>query len=115
MKRSEIYTQLNTVGIPVAYHHFAEGSGQQPPFICFYYDSNDDLMADNSNYRRIDSLTVELYTDNKDFPLEESTEAVLSNAGMPWTKEEDYIDSEKMYMIVYTTEVMIDPEEEALS
>ena len=115
MKRSEVYTMLSAVGIPCAYHHFAEGSGQQPPFICFYYDSSADLMADNSNYRRIDSLTVELYTDNKDFVLEGITEAALTNAGLPWTKAEDYIDSEKMYMIVYTTEVIIDPEEEALS
>lgn len=108
MTRAEVYTMLCTVNVPVAYHHFAENTGQQPPFICFYYPYDDDFKADNANYRRIDTLFVELYTNNKDFSLEESLEAVLTGAGLVWRKTEEYISAEKMYMITYTTEVLID-------
>ena len=108
MKRSEVYNLLNTVGVPVAYHHFPEASGQQPPFICFYYPASDNFRADDKDYKIIDSLTVELYTDNKDFDLETSVEAALS--GLVWSKDEEYIDSEKMYMITYRTELTIEPE-----
>jgi hypothetical protein len=108
LKRSEVYNLLSAVGVPCAYHHFPESSGQQPPFICFYYSASDNFRADNADYKRIDNLTVELYTDDKDFALEESVEAALS--GLVWSKDEEYIDSEKMYMITYRTELTIEPE-----
>ena len=108
MTRAEVYNMLCTVNVPVAYHHFAENSGQQPPFICFYYPYDDDFKADNTNYRRIDSLIVELYTDNNEFTLEGLLETALTGAGLVWTKTETYIDTEKMYMITYTMEVLID-------
>lgn len=108
MTRAEIYTMLTTVDIPVAYHHFSEASGQEPPFICFYYPNDDDFKADDTHYARIDAVTIELYTDNKDFTLEASLEAALLNAGIVYGKTEEYISGEKMYMTTYNTEVLID-------
>lgn len=107
MTRAEINTLLKGVGVPTVYHHFREGTGQQPPFICFYYPNDDDFKADNTHYVRVDALTVELYTDNKDFGLESTLETALLGAGVVFSKTETYIDSEKMYMIVYETEVLI--------
>lgn len=108
MTRAEIYTMLNAIGIPCVYHHFSEGSGQQPPFICFYCPNDNDFLADNTNYVKVDALTVELYTDNKDFELEGRLEAALNGAGLVYTRFGEYIDSEKMYMQTYETEVFID-------
>ena len=107
MTRAEIYTMLNAIGIPCVYHHFSEGSGQQPPFICFYYPNDNDFKADDTRYVRVDALTIELYTDNKDFTLEETVENALLGAGLVFTKTESYIDTEKMFMVVYETEVLI--------
>lgn len=110
MTKAEVYTMLSQIGtpaIPAAYHHFAEGSGQQPPFICFYYPVSDDMMADNANYAHISQLIVELYTDNKDFVLEAAVETALASAGLSWMKEETYIEDEKMYLEAYTMEVII--------
>lgn len=107
MRLQEINNLIESVGVPSAYHHFEEGTGQQPPFICFYYERDNDFLADNSNYSHINVLTVELYTDNKDFTLEATLEGKLTGAGLVWSRTEDYIDSEKMYMVVYTTEVII--------
>lgn len=103
------------IGLPYAYDHFDNEPGkhpQGPPFICFLYPNRDDLMADNANYVPITALTVELYTDEVDFALEERTEAALSAAGLTYGKSgPTYIDSEKMYMTTYNTEVLLDVQE----
>lgn len=110
MTTAEIYTMLQAVGVPCVYHHFRAGTGQAPPFICFYFSGDDDLLADNTNYVQINQLTIELYTDAKDFDLEQTLEGVLKQHGMVWAKTETYISSEKMYMETYTTEVLINGE-----
>ncbi len=107
MTYEEIATMLSAVGCPFAYHHFEEGSGQQPPFITFYYEGENDLKADNINYQLVRPLTIELYTDNKDFALEAAAEAVLTANGLAYSRSETYIDSERMYMVTYNTEVLI--------
>lgn len=111
MKLSEIANMVKSIGLPYAYHHFPEGTGQDTPFVCFYYPQSLDLYADNINYQRINQLTVELYTDNKDFDNEQNVEAALTAAGLVWSKEEFYIDEERMYLSSYTTEVLIDGEQ----
>ena len=107
MTYAEIATMLSAVGCPFAYHHFEEGSGQQPPFITFYYEGENDLKADNINYQLVRPLTIELYTNNKDFVLEAAVEAVLTANGLAYSRSETYIDSERMYMVTYNTEVLI--------
>ncbi len=98
---------ISAVGVPYAYHHFDEGSGQQPPFITFYFDGDNDLKADNVNYQKVRPLTIELYTDNKEFELEEAVESLLSAHDLAYSRTEEYIDSERMYMVAYYTEVII--------
>lgn len=108
MTTAEVAQMLRSVGIPTVYHHFAENTGQEPPFICFYYPNDDDFKADNTNYRAINELIVELYTDTTDFTLQAQLEAVLTGAGLVYSKTEEYLDTERMYMETYTTEVLID-------
>lgn len=107
MTYAEISQMISAVGIPYAYHHFEEGSGQQPPFITFYYQGDNDLVADNINYAAIRPLTIELYTDNKNFVLEAAVESVLTANGLTFSRSEIFIDSEQMYMVTYNTEVLI--------
>lgn len=107
MTYQNIATVLNSVGIPTAYHHFDEGSGQEPPFICFFYESSADMYADDSNYQKIENLVVELYTDNKDFALEQRLESVLRDAGLTWSRDETYISTERMYEVIYNIVVII--------
>lgn len=107
MTYAEISQMISAVGIPYAYHHFGEGSGQQPPFITFYYQGDNDFIADNINYQAIRPLTIELYTDNKDFALEAAVESVLTANDLAFSRTETFIDSEQMYMVTYYTEVII--------
>lgn len=111
MTYKEVAQMIAGIGLPNAYDHFPEKQGPNPPFICFYFEGSDDFAADNINYQRIRPLTLELYTDNKDFALEETVEAALNGAGLFYSRSETYIDSERMYEVVFTTEIIIEGEE----
>ena len=97
--------------IPCAYWMFPEDDlnnpAPPPPFICYYYSDSNDLLADGINYQKIRGLTVELYCDNKDFNLEQAVEEKLTSNGFVYSKAEDYIESEKLYMTSYESEVII--------
>lgn len=116
MTYKEVYQMVSAIpisdtqNIPCAYYQFPEGTDQECPFICFYFESSNDLAADDTNYQRIRPLTVELYTDNKDFATEETVETVLNSHGLVYSREETYLETEKMYMVAYTTEIVITEE-----
>ena len=97
--------------IPAAYLQFPTDDSNNPPpdppFICYYYTGDNDLKADNSNYQKIRQLTIELYTETKDFATEQKVEDALASHGIVYSKMEAYIDSEKMYMTTYESEVVI--------
>lgn len=107
----QIATLIESIGLPCAYYQFPDDDKDNPapppPFICFYYPNSDNFNADNRVYARADALIVELYTDEKDFDREAAVEAMLNGAELPWEKSETYIESERMYMTTYTTEVYI--------
>lgn len=106
MTYKQIDTMVGLMGLPYAYYQFPE-TGQQPPFICWYLEGIDDVYADNANYQRIVNLTIEFYSDEKDFTNEAAIESKLTLSGLTYTKTETYIDSEKMHQTVYEMEVLI--------
>lgn len=108
MTPQQINTMIESVGIPYAYHQFADDTGQQPPFICFFYGNRSDEVADNSNYVKFVTLYIELYTDEKDFALETIIESKLTEADIVYEMSEDYIDSEHMHITVYTTVINLE-------
>lgn len=107
MTLQEVANVISSIGLPFAYHHFPENTGQQPPFICYYYPRSNDMIADDTNYQKINELVIELYTDNKDFALENTVESVLKAHDFVYSSEETYIESEKMYMVVFYMGVII--------
>lgn len=107
MTLREINNMIESIGVPYAYYQFPEGTEQQTPFICFYYPANDDLIADNTNYQKINQLIIELYTDEPDFALEASIESVLNSHELVYVRNAAYIDDEHMWQISYSTEVAI--------
>lgn len=97
---------IESIGLPCAYYQFSE-TGQEPPFICFYYSYNNDLAADNTNYQKIEHLIIELYTETKDFDLEKQVEDALKLNEMVYSRSETDIDSERMYEVIYEMDVII--------
>ena len=107
MTHKEIAQMVASIGYPYAYFQFPEGTAQPCPYVVFFFVETDDLYADESNYQRIEKINVELYTDEKDFVAEAAVESVLSSNGLTYYKEENYIESEKMWQIAYEMEVLI--------
>lgn len=108
MTYQEVATMVASIGVPYAYYQFPDGTEQLPPFVCFYYANDNDFLADDSNYQKVENLTIELYTDNKDFSLEATIESVLASNGMVWTRSERWIDSERMMMTVYEMDILLE-------
>ena len=107
MTYRQVAEMVSSIGVPYAYYQFPNNTGIAPPFVCFYFNSSNDFAADNTNYQRIRQLSLELYTDNKDFTLEQTVENVLNQHGLVYSREETYLDSEKMYMVTFMTEIII--------
>ena len=95
---------LGEMGLPFAYHHFAEGESPEPPFICYLLPGSNNFSADGKVYYKINEVHIELYTDWKDLAVEQGVEAVLDEHGVFYNKSEIWIESEKLYEVLYTFE-----------
>ena len=100
----ELLQILNKMQIPFAYHHFAEGESPEPPFICYLLPGSKNFAADGKVYYKINEVHIELYTDLKDSAVEQKVEDVLDAHGIFYNKSETWIESEKLYEVLYTFE-----------
>ena len=98
---------LREIGIPFAYDHFAEGESPKPPFICYRLPASDNFAADGMVYFHFTEVSIELYTDKKEPKSESKIEAALDAAGFFYNKTEAYIESEKLYEVMYTFETEV--------
>lgn len=105
MTHYQIAEMIRSIGLPFAYYQFKEPPTL--PFIVYYYPSSDDFMADNRNFVNIEAINIELYVENKDFAKEKTIEDVLKANGITYRKNESYIEDERMYQILYESEVLI--------
>ena len=93
------------ISIPSAYDHFAEGESPDPPFITYLLPGSDNFAADGKVYYRITEVHIELYTDEKNPEVEALVEAVLDEHGIFYDKTEVWIESEKLYEVLYSFEM----------
>lgn len=100
----ELLQMLEEMGLPFAYHHFAEGESPEPPLICYLLPGSNNFSADGKVYYKINEVHIELYTDWKDLAVEQGVEAVLDEHGVFYNKSEVWIESEKLYEVLYTFE-----------
>ena len=100
----ELLQILSETQFPFAYHHFAEGESPEPPFICYLLPGSNNFSADGKVYYKINEVHIELYTDLKDLAVEQQLEDVLDEHGIFYNKSETWIESEKLYEVLYTFE-----------
>lgn len=98
---------LKEIGVPFAYDHFAEGEAPEPPFICYLLPGSDNFAADGKVYYKANEVHIELYSDSKDPALENSVEDVFDKYEIFYNKSEVWIESEKLYEILYTFEMEV--------
>ena len=105
MTYEEINEMMQEIGLPYAYHHFAEGESPNPPFTLFLSPGEHTFGADDLMYISFKTLHIELYTDEKSPESEERVEEVLTQHNIYYTKTETWIESEKLYEVLYQMEV----------
>lgn len=106
MTTQQVAAMVESIGLPCAYHHFKK-TDKKPPFVLFYYDRSQDFAADDKNYLKVNSLTIELCIDDRDFDLERRIENILTQNGLVYSRTETYLDSERMYVVAFLTSVII--------
>ena len=105
MTYQEICKIIKETGLPFAYHHFAEGESPEPPFLIFLSSGENNFSADTYMYFSFKKLNIELYTDRKAPEIEKKVEEILKKYQIFYTKSEIWIESEKLYEILYEMEV----------
>lgn len=102
-----IETIMQEIGLPWAYHHYAEGESPDPPFLLYLFPESDNYGADNVVYAEVSRVYIELYTDLKDMDTEKQVEMALQNHGLFWNKSEVWIESESLYEVLYSFETEV--------
>ena len=100
----ELMEIMKETGLPFAYDHFAEGESPDPPFITFLLPGSNNFAADGRVYMKINEVHIELYTDEKNPETEALVEDVLDEHEIFYEKTEVWIESEKLYEILYSFE-----------
>lgn len=103
----EVIQMLEEIHLPFAYDHFAGGEAAEPPFICYLLPSSDNFSADCRAYFKASKVNIELYTNFKDLLAEQKVEAVLDEHGIFYEKSEVWIESEKLYEVLYQFEMEV--------
>lgn len=104
MTQAELYQELKKIGLPIAYNHFTNPPSL--PYLIYLFSYSSDLIADNQNYLPISNFQVELYCDKKDLTNEKLVEDKFKELKMPYVKSETYIDTEKLYQIIYEIQLI---------
>ena len=112
MKISEIKDMLAETGVPATYSHWTEKDVPPLPYICWSLPNSDNFAADNRVYQQVELLSIELYTDVRDFALEKTVADVLDSHELVWDRDSNWIASEAMNETDFTAEVLIEPEAE---
>lgn len=98
---------IKRIGLPNAYHHFAEGESPEPPFLIYLLPASDNFSADGKVYFKANEVHIEIYTDYKSPNIEKKVEAVLDEHGIFYNKSEVFIESEKLYEVLYIFEMEV--------
>lgn len=103
----ELLQILHSIDLPFAYHHYAEGEAIDPPFMVYLLPGSDNFSADGRVYYKKEEVNLELYTDKKDMSLEERIEEILDSHDIFYNKSETWIESEKLYEVLYEFEMEV--------
>lgn len=99
MDEATLLALLESIELPVAYHHYK--SPPKPPYIVYLFTYSDNFGADNKVYKTSDIYQVELYATKKDPASEKLVENVFDSNDIFWDKTETWIESEGLYQVSY--------------
>lgn len=91
------------VGIPVVYSHFTDKSSpNDPPYMAYLGNGQDNFKADNTFYYTGNKYQLEYYFTEKNEEEEAAIEKCLLDNGFRYEKSEDiYIEDDGVFVIYY--------------
>ena len=101
----ELEISLESSGLPFRYHHWE--SKPPLPFGVFLFPNSDHFKADGYVFFSQEIVRVEIYTTIKSSQIEQKIESLLDTAEIFYERNEEYIESEKMYQISYEFELEV--------
>lgn len=101
MTNKELLTILGTVS-GLTFYTGRAPLGTKLPYGVLVLGPSSNFASDNKVTQKIQTATVELYTEKKDETTEAALEAVLDNNDIPWDKDEGYDDGEQFYINYYS-------------
>ena len=106
MTNADLRNLIDRMGFPNVYHHWEEDKVPQLPYLVFDVATRNDFHADNCNYLKINVVTLSFYDRRKNFAAEEKIESCLEMEEIPYSKQEQYLESELLLETDYTFEVV---------
>lgn len=108
MTKAAIEEILREMDVPFRYDHFTQKEMQdiELPIIVWMIPGTDNFFADGQVYKKIQKVQIELYTDSKNWFLEEKLENILNYHGIAWQQvESTWLQTESMWGTFYEVEV----------
>lgn len=100
MANKTFYQILTETELPVAYGFFE--ADQDPPFLVYLGDGQQQFSADNSFYAKANTYQVEFYFTEKNEPAENAIENTLEANGYFYLKSADvYISDQNLFVVYY--------------
>ena len=100
----QMLTDIESAGIPITYYSYPDNDAPSLPYAVYFTPSTRAEAADDKNHARIQTLYIELYTENKDILLEETLEEILDDYSLVFDKTEAFLQSENMFDTIYQME-----------
>ena len=113
MTRAQIRDMIAGIGLPYAYYQWHDDDPERPdgpPFVCFFYESGEDLYADGVNYAKVDRLIVEHYSDEPDLATDDAIGEILNESGLTYQWDREYIRDQRMWRTTFAASVNIEKE-----
>lgn len=101
----KVMEMIRSIGLPFAYHHFAEGEAPVLPYLVYMVAGSNHFSADGRVYYKVLEFHLELYTKWKDPDMELRVEKTLDEEGIFYEKLESYIKEEGFYQVLYIFEM----------
>lgn len=108
MTPTDVEKMLGELGIPYRYNHFTQREMEdvELPIAVWNVPGTNNFFADGKVYKKISRLDIELYTDEKDWNMEEKLEEILNKNGITWQQTaSEWLESENMWESLYEMEV----------
>lgn len=109
MAYEKLMAEVGALGFPWAYRSFPVNPNVEPPkppYCIILATYNNDIMADNQNYKGRVNHQLELYTDFRHPPSEQLIENLLKRLRIPYGKSTAFIDSERLHQVVYQIQLL---------